>query len=38
VLGKQRSEALLPLSYRCFVGEFEAAQQEHLGQVPQAQL
>jgi hypothetical protein len=37
VLGKQRREALFPLPYR-FVRKFEAAQQEHFGQVPQAQL
>jgi hypothetical protein len=37
VFGKQRCETLFPLPYR-FVREFEAAQQEHLSQVPQAQL
>jgi hypothetical protein len=37
VLGKQWREALFPLSHR-FVGECEAAQQEHLGQIPQAEL
>jgi len=37
VLGKQGCEALFPIPHR-FVGEFEAAQQEHLGQVPQAEF
>jgi hypothetical protein len=37
VLGKQQCEALFPLSDR-FVSEFETAQQEHLGQIPQAEL
>src|SRR4051794_29112276 len=37
VLGQQRSKAFFPLPYG-FMGELEAAKQEHLRQIPQAQL